>query len=88
MWSEEKPPSWHFDMRDGSDSHRLAFSKSRFLLPACRAMASSGIYRNKSDGPQAIFTGEEKPRCEVWTGEYQIFTFDSEGKTHQISEAS
>jgi len=74
---------------DGSDSHRLAFSKKQdFCFPAWskdgKFLAFTVLNRL---GAQAIVTGEEKPRCEIWTGEYQIFTFDSEGKTHQISDA-
>src|SRR5882724_445849 len=74
---------------DGSDAHRQAFSKKQdFCFPAWsrdgKFLAFTVLNRL---GAQAIITGEEKPRCEMWTGEYQIFTFDSEGKTHQISDA-
>ncbi len=74
---------------DGSDSHRLAFSKKQdFCFPVWskdgKFLAFTVLNRL---GTQAIVTGEEKPRCEMWTGEYQIFTFDSDGKTKQISEA-
>ena len=31
--------------------------------------------------------GEEKPRCEQWSGEYQIFAMDEEGKIHLLSDA-
>ena len=71
---------------DGSDPHRLAFSKKQdFCFPAWsqdgKFLAFTVLNRL---GAQAIVTGEEKPRCEIWTGEYQIFTFNSDGKTHQI----
>jgi len=74
---------------DGADPHRLAFSKRQdFCFPAWspdgKILAFTVLNRV---GAQGIITGEEKPRCEMWTGEYQIFTFDAEGKTHQISEA-
>jgi hypothetical protein len=38
-------------------------------------------------GPQAIVVGEERPRCEQWSGEYQVFTFDSDSQTHRLTEA-
>ncbi len=74
---------------DGSDPHRLAFSKKQdFCFPSWsldgQFLAFTVLNRL---GAQAIITGEEKPRCEMLTGEYQIFTFDAEGKTHQLTEA-
>lgn len=74
---------------DGSDPHGLAHSKHQdFCFPAWsldgRTIAFTALNRL---GPQAIVVGEDRPRCEVWSGEYQIFTMDSEGKIHQISDA-
>jgi len=74
---------------DGSDPHGLAHSKHQdFCFPAWsldgRTIAFTALNRL---GPQAIVVGEDKPRCEVWSGEYQIFTMDSEGKIHQITDA-
>jgi Tol biopolymer transport system component len=75
--------------KDGSDPRRLAFSKHQdFCFPAWsldgKYIAFTSLNRV---GPQGIVTGEERPRCEQWTGEYQIFTFDSDGKTQRLTDA-
>jgi dipeptidyl aminopeptidase/acylaminoacyl peptidase len=75
--------------KDGSDPRRLAFSKHQdFCFPAWsldgKYIAFTSLNRV---GPQGIITGEERPRCEQWTGEYQIFTFDSDGKTRRLTDA-
>jgi TolB protein len=67
--------------KDGSDPRRLAFSKHQdFCFPAWsldgKFIAFTALNRV---GPQGIVIGEERPRCEQWTGEYQIFTFDADG---------
>ncbi|MGA7909132.1 MAG: hypothetical protein WCA16_17120 [Candidatus Sulfotelmatobacter sp.] len=72
---------------DGSEQHRLIFSKRQdFCFPAWsldgRAIAFSSLNRV---GPQPVALGEERPECELWTGEYQMFTVDSEGKMHQLT---
>lgn len=72
---------------DGSEQHRLVFSKRQdFCFPAWsldgRTIAFSALNRV---GPQFIAVGEERPKCEMWTGEYQMFTEDSEGKLHQLT---
>jgi dipeptidyl aminopeptidase/acylaminoacyl peptidase len=72
---------------DGSEQHRLVFSKHQdFCFPAWsldgRTIAFSALNRV---GPQIVAVGEERPRCELWTGEYQMFTVDSEGKLHQLT---
>lgn len=74
---------------DGSEEHRLAFSKHEdFCFPAWspdgKFIAFTALNRL---GPQGIIVGEERPRCETWSGEYQIFTFDSEGKIHQLTDS-
>ena len=72
---------------DGSEQHRLVFSKRQdFCFPAWssdgRTIAFSALNRV---GAQIVAVGEERPKCEMWTGEYQMFTFDSEGKLHQLT---
>ncbi|HEY1678742.1 MAG TPA: hypothetical protein VGG04_13595 [Candidatus Sulfotelmatobacter sp.] len=72
---------------DGSEQHRLVFSKRQdFCFPAWssdgRTIAFSALNRV---GAQIVAVGEERPKCELWTGEYQMFTFDSEGKLHQLT---
>jgi Tol biopolymer transport system component len=74
---------------DGSDPHGLAHSKHQdFCFPSWssdgRTIAFSALNRL---GSQGIVVGEEKPRCEQWSGEYQIFAMDAEGKLHQLSDA-
>jgi len=39
-------------------------------------------------GLQAVAVGEERPKCEMWTGEYQMFTMDSEGEPHQLTNTT
>jgi WD40 repeat protein len=75
--------------KDGSESHRLAFSKHQdFCFPV---WSPDGTYLAFTSltrvGAQGIMIGEERPRCELWTGEFQIFALDSEGKTHRLTDA-
>jgi len=72
---------------DGAQQHRLVFSKRQdFCFPAWSTdgslIAFSALNRVAT---QFITVGEERPRCEMWTGEYQLFTFDSQGKLHQLT---
>jgi Tol biopolymer transport system component len=72
---------------DGSEQHRLIFSKHQdFCFPTWsldgKNIAFSSLNRV---GPQFIAVGEELPHCEMWTGEYQMFVMDSEGKLHQLT---
>jgi len=74
---------------DGSDPHGLAHSKHQdFCFPSWsldgRTLVFSALNRL---GAQPIVVGEEKPRCEQWSGEYQLFAMDAEGKLHQLSDA-
>ena len=73
---------------DGSDQHGLAHSKHQdFCFPAWsldgKTLAFTALNRL---GSQGIIAGEERPRCEQWSGEYQIFAMDSEGKLRQLSD--
>jgi Tol biopolymer transport system component len=72
---------------DGSEQHRLIFSKRQdFCFPSWSidggTIAFTALNRV---GRQFVAVGEERPKCEMWTGEYQLFTFDREGKTHQLT---
>lgn len=74
---------------DGSDPHGLAHSKHQdFCFPSWspdgKVIVFSALTRL---GSQGIVVGEEKPRCEQWSGEYQIFGMDAEGKIKQLTDA-
>ena len=74
---------------DGSEQRRLAFSKHQdFCFPSWsldgKDIAFTALTRL---GSQGIVVGEEKPRCEMWSGQYQTFTLDSEGKVHRLTDA-
>ncbi len=73
---------------DGSEAHGVAHSKHQdFCFPSWspdgRTLVFSALTRL---GPQGIVVNEEKPRCEQWSGEYQIFAMDAEGKIKQLSD--
>jgi dipeptidyl aminopeptidase/acylaminoacyl peptidase len=73
---------------DGSGQHGIAHSKHQdFCFPAWsldgRTLAFTALNRL---GSQGIIVGEERPRCEMWSGEYQIFAMDGDGKIHQLSD--
>jgi Tol biopolymer transport system component len=74
---------------DGSQQHRLALSKHQdFCFPAWSLDGKQIVFTALNRlGPQGIVTGEERPRCEQWSGEYQIVTFDSDGVTHRLTDA-
>jgi Tol biopolymer transport system component len=72
---------------DGSEPQRLVFSKHQdFCFPAWsldgKTIAFSALNRV---GPQYVVMGEERPHCEMWTGEYQMFALDSNLKLHQLT---
>ncbi len=74
---------------DGSEPHGLAHSKNQdFCFPSWSPDGKTLVFTALNRvGPQGIVLGEEKPRCEQWSGEFQIFAMDSEGKTHPVSDA-
>jgi dipeptidyl aminopeptidase/acylaminoacyl peptidase len=74
---------------DGSDQHGLAHSKHQdFCFPTWSADGKTLIFSSLNRlGPQPIVVGEEKPRCEQWSGEYQIFAMAADGKVKQLTDA-
>ena len=73
---------------DGSAPHGLAHSKHQdFCFPSWsldgRTIVFSALNRL---GSQGIVVGEEKPRCEQWSGEYQIFAMDDDARLKQLSD--
>ena len=74
---------------DGSEPHGIAHSKHQdFCFPSwspdSKTLAFTALNRL---GAQGIVVGEEKPRCEQWSGEYQILAMDAEGKIHMLGDA-
>lgn len=73
---------------DGSGQRGLAHSKHQdFCFPSWspdgQMIAFTALNRL---GSQGIIVGEERPRCEMWSGEYQIFTIDTDAKIRQLSD--
>jgi Tol biopolymer transport system component len=75
---------------DGSKPRGIAHSKHQdFCFPSWSPDGQTLVFSALNRlGSQGIVQGEEKPRCEQWSGEYQIFSMDSEGQIHQLSNAS
>ena len=73
---------------DGSEPQRLIFSKHQdFCFPSWSTDGSQIIVSSLNRlGSQGIVPGEEKPRCEQWSGEYQIFAVDNEMKMKLLSD--
>jgi Tol biopolymer transport system component len=73
---------------NGSDQHRLIFSKRQdFCFPAWSLDGSSIAFSALNRvSAQYVAVGEELPKCEIWTGEYQMFTVDSQGRLHQLTD--
>ena len=73
---------------DGSQPQRLIFSKHQdFCFPSWSTDGSQIIISSLNRlGSQGIVPGEEKPRCEQWSGEYQIFSVDNDMKMRLLSD--
>jgi len=84
---EGEHPALFLMAPDGSDQHRLIFSKRQdFCFPAWSLDGSTIAFTSINRvGPQYVAVGEELPKCEMWVGEYQMFTVDSAGKLHQLT---
>jgi Tol biopolymer transport system component len=72
---------------DGSDPHGVAYSKHQdFCFPSWSPDSKTIVFSELNRlGSQGIVAGEEKPRCEQWVGEYQIFAMDADGKIKQLT---
>jgi len=68
---------------DGTDVQRLAFSRRQeFCFPAWTPDSKSVLFTTVNvAGAQIVDSGEDRPRCEQWAGEYQIYSIDLDG-TH------
>jgi Tol biopolymer transport system component len=73
---------------DGSEQHGVAHSKHQdFCFPAWSLDGKTLVFTALNRlGSQQIVIGEERPRCEQWSGEYQIFTMDADRKIRQLSD--
>jgi WD40 repeat protein len=74
---------------DGSEPQGLVHSKHQdFCFPTWSLDGKLIIFSALNRlGSQGIMPGEEKPRCEQWSGEYQIFSVDNDLKVKQLTNA-
>jgi dipeptidyl aminopeptidase/acylaminoacyl peptidase len=74
---------------DGKEQHGVAHSKYQdFCFPTWSMDGRMVLFTALNRfGPQNIMVGEERPRCELWSGEYQIFAMDSDGQTYTVTDA-
>ena len=74
---------------DGSQPQGLVHSKHQdFCFPAWSNDGQFILFTSLNRlGTQSIVAGEDKPRCEQWTGEYQIFSVDNDLKVKQVTGA-
>lgn len=74
---------------DGSEPQGLVHSKHQdFCFPSWSPDGKLIIFSALNRlGSQGIMPGEEKPRCEQWSGEYQIFSVDNDLKVKQLTNA-
>ena len=73
---------------DGSEPQGLIFSKNQdFCFPTWSLDGKLIIISSLNRlGSQGIVPGEEKPRCEQWSGEYQIFAVGDDLKMKLLSD--
>jgi Tol biopolymer transport system component len=73
---------------DGADAHGIAHSKKQdYCFPTWSPDGQTIVFSVLNRvGSQGIVTGEEKPRCEQWSGEYQIFAMGGDGKVKMLSD--
>lgn len=74
---------------DGSQPQALVHSKHQdFCFPSWSLDGKLIIVSSLNRlGSQGIVPGEEKPRCEQWSGEYQIFSVDDDLRMKLLSDA-
>ncbi len=74
---------------NGSEPQGLVRSKHQdFCFPSWSPDGKFIIFSALNRlGSQGIVPGEEKPRCQQWSGEYQIFTVDTDLKIKQLTNA-
>ena len=74
---------------DGSQPQGLVHSKHQdFCFPTWSRDGKFIIFTALNRlGTQSIIEGEEKPRCEQWSGEYQIFSVDNDLKVRPLTNA-
>ncbi len=74
---------------NGEEPHGLAHSKhADFCFPSWSPDGGTIVFSSLNRlGSQGIVAGEEKPRCEQWSGEYQMFAMDAAGKIKQLTDA-
>ncbi len=72
---------------DGSDPHAIGHSKNQdFCFPSWSSDGRTVVFTVLNRlGSQGIVTGEEKPRCEQWSGEYQLFSMGEEGNVKLLA---
>ena len=73
---------------DGSEPQGLVHSKNQdFCFPSWSSDGKLIIISSLNRlGSQGIVPGEEKPRCEQWSGEYQIFAVTDDLKMKLLSD--
>jgi Tol biopolymer transport system component len=72
---------------DGSEPHAIGHSKNQdFCFPSWSSDGRTVVFTVLNRlGSQGIVTGEEKPRCEQWSGDYQIFSMGEEGNVKLLA---
>ncbi len=72
---------------DGGHLQRLLYSKKQdFCFPSWSPDGNTLGFTTMLALGKAMIVGEERPRCEAWSGEYQIFAFTADGKTKMLTD--